>query len=425
MKRLVGSRWIALCLALCLIAPTAVWAQAIPEAYTSKTKVASGYFATVSRLCVFDDFSQPGAAEKFERTWQQAKQILEAIERAASTSLEDSDVARFNALAFGETTEVGAYTVEMIEAARRMSRRTDGYFDPTVYPLVDLWGFSPRFTYSCERVQPYDRDWADGTPPPPDARYIKSFRRLVGMDGVVVEGDAQAGYRLRKATPPVTVDGVTHQAQIDLGGIAKGYACDLVTELLAEQGYEYGYFSCGSSSIRLMKSASAASKRAGDDSFWLEVRKPRETDTVGNAYALVRVRDASLSSSGDYGANYTLDGDRYCHIISPFTGYPMNAPSDGVQQGICTVTLLSGSATEDEGYTTALCLMSPEQAIAYANTHLTDRDLAMVFYRADQPFYEVVTNLPADRLTILDPAYRLASELDLDGSIRYTGSLIE
>ena len=396
-------------------------AETVPGHYTAKTKVASGYFATVSRLCVYDDFSDPQAVEKFEQLWRQVKDTLYRIEELVSVSLPGSEIARFNQLPCGEAISVSADTAALVELARQMCEKTNGYYDPTVYPLVDLWGFSPRFTYGGEVQTPYDRQREGSTLPAPDPRYIRAFRQLVGMEGIVLEADGEGGFLLRKQTPSVTVDGAAYQAQLDLGGIAKGYACDLVTQMMREAGYEYGFFSCGSSSISLLKNASASAREKNDPAFQLEVRKPRETLSPSSAYARVRLAGQSLSSSGDYGGTYLLEGDVCCHIVNPFTGYPLNVPSDGVQKGICTVTLLSGSAAEDDAYTTALCLMGPQGALEYLNSFLPERDWLMVLYRADQSGYQVLTNLDASRLTILDEAYGLFSRVDGQGRTLYTG----
>jgi len=109
-----------------------------------------------------------------------------------------------------------------------------------------------------------------------------------------------------------------YQAQIDLGGIANGYAADRIADLLAREGYAYGYFSCGSSSMRLLKSGSSNSKKSGDPAFSLQVRNPRKTEESGDAYAMIRAMDQSLSSSGDYDSNYTAGGSVCCHICCSF-----------------------------------------------------------------------------------------------------------
>lgn len=197
---------------------------------------------------------------------------------------------------------------------------------------------------------------------------------------------------------------------------------DLVDEMLEQAGYDYGYFSCGGSSIGLRKSAGKAQRRTNDPHFTLDIRSPRETASGGTTYASLRVMDKALSSSGDYESNYEIDGQVYCHIVSPFTGYPVNVNPDGAQSGICTVTLLSGSATEDDALTTALCLMGPQTAIDYINESLSHRDVVLVFFKQGEARYEVVTNMEA--ITLTDPAFELASRTGEQGGIVYTGNLI-
>ncbi len=89
------------------------------------------------------------------------------------------------------------------------------------------------------------------------------------------------------------------------------------------------------------------------------------------------------------------------------------------------MTLTSGSAAEDDAYTTALCLMGPYRALDFYNTHLRDRDIALVLFGGDRDAFEVVSNIPPDRLILLDPAYRLASRLGEDGGLRYTGDFFK
>lgn len=409
-------------LLLCLCCGAA-HAETIPANYRSKTKVASGYFATVSSLCLFDDFDDPQAVERYEDAWSAVKDLLEEIEQTISVAIPTSDIAAFNALPEGGQISIRPLTAQLIKLAQRMYKETQGYYDPTVYPLVDLWGFSPRFTLGSEADMPYDRERENGTLPPPDSAYIDGFLKLVGMNGIALHGSDDEGYTLVKQTPSVEIAGVVYHAQLDLGGIAKGYAVDLIRALLQERGYRYGYFSCGSSSVYVMKSASVSARKAGDSRFHLEVRSPRETPAGSSSYASVALENSSLSSSGDYGRNYELNGQRYCHIINPFTGYPMNV-STGTQSGVCTVTLLSSSAAEDDAYTTALCLMGLEDAIAYINSSAKEQEVVLVYYRADSEHYEVITNLPDERITLLDDAYVMSSRIDASGAVVYTGTLL-
>lgn len=334
-------------------------AEEIPEAFTAKRKNTTAYFGTLSILCVFDDFSEYAGQQRMDTLWQDIKQMMGEVDATLSLSFEDSEVCRFNRLEYGQSMPVSPLTAEVFSKAREMYGTTGGLYNPTVFPLVDLWGFSARFINRKAEPMPYDRPWQDGTRPLPDPAYINGFLQLVDMDGIQLTGDPETGYTLTKNIPPVEINGVTYQAQIDLGGIAKGYVVDRAVSMMLERGYTYGYFSCGGSSLGLLKSAGNKQKESGDPSFVLGVRAPREAADDSGIYAYIPLMNKSLSSSGDYESNYMIDGQVYCHIIDPFTGYPVNVNIGGTQAGICTVTLLSGSAVEDDALTTALCLMGP------------------------------------------------------------------
>lgn len=409
--------------ALWLLTWSWAFCEEIPENYKSKTRVTMGSFGTVSTLCIYDDFTQQDALIKYDAIWESIKQMLDDMDQVLSTSIETSEIAQFNELPSGASMAISPLTAEVFQLAREMYDRTEGYFDPTIFPLVDLWGFSPRFTFGSEVTMAYDRPWQDGTRALPDEKYIDGFLELVDMDGIVLTGDAQSGYFLHKNTPSVTIDGVTYHAQLDLGGIAKGYAADLAAQILEEAGYAYGYFSCGTSSIRLLKNASASAKKEGDAAFNLNVRIPRETMENKEMYASIRVMNQALSSSGDYDNHYIAGGNLCCHIINPFTGYPLNYAQTGEQGGISTVTLLSGSAVEDDALTTALCLMGLEKAVEYINKNLRDHSVAMVLYRADAQTYEIVTNVSKEEFIVVDAMYHIASEIDEQGNLLYIGDL--
>lgn len=401
----------ALLLALCIMLASCVSAapteEHTPKGYASKSKQTGDYFGTASILCLYGDFEDIEAQAAFEQTWSEVKEILEQVEAAVAVDRPDSDVARFNELEFGESTPVGTHTAQILSTARQVWMDTDGAYDPTVYPLVDLWAFTPRFnTNMYTPTMPYDRAREDGGIPLPEESYIQAFRDLVDFGGVVLSGNEEEGYTLEKNIPPVTVDGEVYQAKLDLGGIAKGYAVDLVMELLKEEGWEYGYFSCGSSSIGMMKNGSAKAQEEGTAAFSLGIRKPRATEEEGTAYAAIAVQDACISSSGDYEHSYIQDGVLYCHMIDPETGWPMNTPAeDGVQSGLSTVTLIGGTAAYNDAMTTALCIMGTERAEAYCEERLKEYQRMFVTYEAGSEQYGVWTNIPEEQYWIQDPAY--------------------
>ena len=385
---------------------------AAAESLSGKSKVTTAYFGTVCSLVVFDDFSQPAAEQRFQAVWRELKALLAEIESAVSVSIESSDIARFNALSCGESVEIATHTANILQIAKRAWADTGGLYDPCVFPLVDLWGFSPRFG-ELGAAEPLSESY------PPEESYIRAFAELADFSGVRLSGGGEEPWRLEKAIPAVTVNGQTYEAQLDLGGIAKGYAADACTALMRERGYEYGYFSCGGSSLSLL------SGREGEErEFLLGMKKPRGLEGGDISYITVPAARCGLSTSGDYDHCRLADGVRYCHIIDPAGGWPANTPAaDGAQRGVATATVIGEDAAYTDCLSTALCLMGPKDALAFINEKLGGYRVALVFYDSREAYCEVVTNLPAGSFTIDDDAYRLAGQADEQGQLRYTGTI--
>ena len=363
-----------------------------PRAETSFMRSTLDYFSTVSMLRLYDT---AGAAE----TWTAVKQLLSEIERAVSVSDGNSDIARFNRLKAGESVTVSALTADIFMCARAVYELTDGLYDPTVYPLVDLWGFSPRFNQAGYRPSlSYDRPLTDGHPTPPDPRDIEALLPLVGLDGIELTQTGE-GWRLTKHTPGVAIEGVTVEAQLDLGGIAKGYACDRVRELLVSRGYTEGYFICGDSSMTFLNNREGKPYR-------VTAGKPRATEQRFSEYARFELQNTSLATSSDAAHAYDADGVHWCHLIDPRTGWPINRPGEnGVQSGAASVTLTGGEAALLDALGTALCVMGPEAALAF----IEDRPerMIMALWQSDQDTYTVITNMDANSLELPDPAYQM------------------
>lgn len=382
------------------------------QSHTLLSRQTDAYFSTVSALFLYEE----EGASSFEETWNGTKEILSQIERAVSISDPDSDIARFNALSSGQSCTISSVTADILRTAYDVYAETDGLYDPTVYPLVDLWGFSPRFnrnTYSP--ALPYDRAYIDGRLPMPNERHIEALLPLVGLSGITLT-EENGVYTLHKNTPPVTIDGELIQAQLDLGGIAKGYACDRVAEYLRQQGYTMGHFVCGGSSMAIL------SRPDGDGLYTITLGKPRAGAADITYYASVQVRDTTLSTSSDSLHSFIQDDTLYCHLIDPRTGWPVNTPAgDSGQRGIASLTLLGESAAYNDAMSTALIVMGPQKAMAYISEHMQNDSVVFAAYKAGETALEVVTNMPDSQLSLDDSAYLSASTVDADGHILYTG----
>jgi thiamine biosynthesis lipoprotein len=396
------------------------------EAFTLRTKNTIDYFATVSTLRVFDDFSEPKNMIKYDQFWAELKDIMQQIQNDASLSIDTSDISRFNELKYGESMPISKHTANMLKISKEAFNLTEGLFDPTIYPLIDLWAFSPRFNVpGYNPVLPYDRIRSAAGFELPDEKYIEGFTYLVDFNNVLLTGDEESGYTVKKNIKPVIIDGITYEAKLDLGGIAKGYAVDITMAMLKDYGYDYGFFSSGRSSIGLRKSASKKSVENGTFRYELEIRKPRKGNTEENTFMSVAIKDSSVSSSGDYDHNYELDGKIYTHIIDGYTGYPMNSKHERPQKGIATVTVFGESAAMCDAISTAICLMDINEALEYVNRDRFNDKIIIVLYHSERDYYEVLTNLDSDEFVINDDAYILASSIDDNGSMIYTGNLMD
>ncbi|MEG2001614.1 MAG: FAD:protein FMN transferase, partial [Clostridia bacterium] len=393
-----------------------------------KCKSSGAFLSTESKIIVYDYFTKKENLDKFDKAWADCRNALKKIDSFCSPAVATSDLVKFNELKFGESIQINEITAKILEIAKADFELTNGLFDPTVYPLVDLWGFTPRFSeFGYTPTTPYDRVRNDdGSFDLPDEKYIDAFVKLVDFSKITLTFDEKSGYTLTKNIPDIVVDGKTYSAKLDLGGIAKGYAIEQMNVILRGYGYQYGYISCGSSSMSLFKSYTPNS--TSDENYNLGVNKPRDgADPTSSIYAKIKMKDMSLSSSGDYEHSYSIDGKNYCHIIDPRSGYPINISpksADQPQVGIATITLLGGAADTDDGLTTALSLMSLDELMSFIDTKLSDRMYMLVLFKQGETKFEVVTNIDNSLLTFVDDAYVLSSKIE-NGKVIYTGEYLK
>lgn len=339
-------------------------------------------FSTVTTITVFfggdSNISNSDANKAIEEAFSSAS----AVESLFSATVEGSDIYRFNEAAAGEEIEINRATYDALNAVKRIYSLTDGAYNPAVYMLVDLWGFTPRFSaedYSPS--MPYDR--ADYTAELPAEEYISAFTALTDFSAVnlyVREGK----YYVQKPALTVMVDGVEYSMKLDLGGYGKGYAADEMAEVIDEIGAPGGYASVGGSSLCML------SYPYSDEKWNIKLKNPLDP-SAGEGYSSFAFESGGLSTSGTYEKYYSLGDRTYSHIIDCATGEPIN-------NGMLTATVAGGSSAECDALTTALCVMGRDKAIEFVNARLTDR--IVVFACNGTSGIEVYTNLPADQLTL-------------------------
>lgn len=331
-------------------------------------------FNTSATLTLYDDFVEGG--ESYNAALELGSKVsalLTGLESSLSASKEGSSVYVFNAAEAGERVEIDKHTYNVLQTAYKMYEETEGAYNPAVYYSVDLYGFTARHNGTAAgEATPYDRE--DPSQELPDERYVQAFQELSTHFSEIELYEENGAYYAVKPEYTVTVEGAIYSLAIDLGGIGKGYAADLVDDLIESYGFENSYFMFGSSSMAINGSATS------EDGKWtLNIRNPR-----GDGYFMtVRVRDVAVSVSGDDNKYYIIDGKRYCHIIDPSTGSPIDT-------GVITAVCIGGTAAEDDARTTAICAMGKEAALQYMQAH---SDLALAFLYYDGDDYYLYTNI--------------------------------
>lgn len=243
-----------------------------------------------------------------------AEALLTEYEQLWSVTLEESEIGRINN-AKGETAAVSEETEEILAYALRMAESTGGAFDPTIYPLVRAWGFTTD----------------ENKIPQPDE--IDRLLELVDYSAVSVDGGAVS---------------LAEGMQIDLGGIAKGYAGDEVIDLLKQHGVDSAMISLGGN-VHVIGNKP-------DGSAWkIGVKSPVDDSMLG----VLSVSDQCVITSGAYERYFVAeDGTKYGHIIDPDTGYP-------VDNGVLSVTVVGSEGGRCDALSTALFVMGADDACHY------------------------------------------------------------
>lgn len=281
-----------------------------------------------------------------------------------------SYVYRYNMAGYGDKVEVDEDTYNILQIARTMYEATNGAFNPAVYRLVDLWGFSSR-TYHKNGNLPYDRQWTGNSYPLPDEDFVKAFSNPAFTDfsnTAVTLTQEDGKYYVTKNVQAVTVDGAAYDQWLDLGGIAKGYVVDGVKEMLSQTAITRFFVDAGTSS-------QAYGKNYDGGDFTLLTRDPYKTDywpqpTVAGA----RLSDATVSTSGQYERKFVTNGVEYAHIIDGTQGRP-------AQTGVNSITIIAPQnylASMGDCLTTALTVMGRDRVVDFMNGYLKDNGIKVL-----------------------------------------------
>lgn len=251
--------------------------------------------------------------------------LLGTVNHQMSTHRPDSELSRFNAAAAGTWMPISVDTRFVIEEALRVSRLTGGAFDPTVGPIVDLWGFGPGG--GQERI-PSSEDVAA-------ARETVGFAKVETRVGTAAVSKHDSGIRL------------------DLSGVAKGFGVDKLAEHLEARGI-------GNYLVEVGGELRGSGRGPNGQPWRVGIEKP--SSVPGDLQHIVDLGREALATSGNYRIFFEHDGRRYSHIVNPRTGRP-------VDHDLASATVVAATTMEADALSTSLLVLGPEAGMSLAAEH--------------------------------------------------------
>ena len=301
-----------------------------------------------------------------EAALEKGAEKIESLDALLSTGNPDSEIGKLNETGSAALGEDASY---LLKTSLDLYDQTDGSFDVSVYPLMELWGFTELYGESIEdaikkaeedakkkaesekKNSSNDEEAEEKTrEAPPDAEIKETLKRVGSSE---IGFDAESG----EVTLP---EGM----KIDFGGIAKGYASQSVAEILRENGITSALMDLGGN-IQAVGSKPDGSK-------WRIALNDRNK---GGFLGILTVEDCAVITSGGYERNFRdSKGNTYHHIIDPKTGYPAD---NGFSVDAC-VTIICKNGTMADALSTAMYVCGPEKAAEYWKAHSDEFQMIMM-----------------------------------------------
>ena len=259
--------------------------------------------------------------DKSAQAWQEELlPIMEAVNQSMSTYLPNSELSKFNQSKSTEFQAASNALIDVFSIAQRVSKETNGAFDVTVNPLVELWGFGSKGNKALsEKVKI------------PNNAQLSSVQQYIGYTKLELD---ESLTQWRKTSPKLSVD---------FSAVAKGYAVDQVSNYLFEQA-------CINHLVDIGGEVRTAGVNAKGNPWRLAIEKP---DSKNGFQAVIDVTGAAVASSGDYKNFYVVDGKRYSHMLDPRTLKP-------IDHNLVAVTVIDPITARADALATAFMVMGKE-----------------------------------------------------------------
>ncbi len=259
-----------------------------------------------------------------ENLGEQIENRLSSLNQTFSTYIETSELMQFNQAKTGQPQAISEDMQVVMSIAQEVYGLTDGAFDPTVAPLVNLWGFGPNESNNVI----------------PQSEQIQQALSVIGLNHLVLNKAAKKAQR-------------EQDIKLDFSAIAKGYAVDAVADLLESSGIQHYLVEVGGE-LR------AGGYKPNGDLWRIAIERPSLVQ--GDVQQVIALQDVAVATSGDYRNYFEKNGKHYSHTIDPRIGYP-------VDHELASVTVIEETAVKADALATAMMVMGPEDSLMLAEKY--------------------------------------------------------
>lgn len=249
--------------------------------------------------------------------------LLSQVNAVFSTYDSNSEVSLFNKLSAGERFYPSKEFVRLLRSSLDLYTKTDYYFDITLGPLINAWGFGPKKVLKA-----------------PSPKELENLKKYVGWDKLkLMDEDNSEMSALSKSHEKV---------YLDFSAIAKGHGVDKAAELLLSKGMRNFMVEIGGE-VR------AHGKKRSGRPWLLGIENPSQ----GPLLAVVKLSDMAMATSGDYRNFKRVNGESFSHVFDPRAGMPKKSQ-------LVSVTVLHALCSQADAYATAMLAMGPQKALEIA-----------------------------------------------------------